>query len=97
MIAKLPAPVCRLAKIYETNPRPPGGARKYETNPRRAVLGHHSKIRNEPKISNSKRLDGRFDIGTIFVRAVAAEEIRGSDAPWARQERALKCKSTERF
>jgi hypothetical protein len=53
--------------------------RKYKTNPRRAGLGQHSKIQNEPKTSNSERSDGRFDIWTIFVRAVAAGGMRGGD------------------
>jgi hypothetical protein len=37
-----------------------------------------SKIRNEPKTSQLGTI-GRFDIWTIFIRAVAAGGIRGSD------------------
>jgi hypothetical protein len=36
-------------------------------------------LRNEPKTSQLATINGRFDIWTIFVRAMAAGGIRGSD------------------
>jgi len=66
----------------------------YKTNPSGAVLGHQSKIQNEPKncwletpLENTKnepktsreRLEARLDICTILIRAVATGGIRGHD------------------
>jgi hypothetical protein len=53
--------------------------KKYETNPRSAGWKRRSKIRNEPKTSQLATIRRAFDIWTIFVRAVAAGGIRGSD------------------